>query len=107
VRRLLADHAGLCDLGCADATGIMGVLRITAPAYFGRLHVMPLVANFLVRHPQLRADLLLIDRVVSLVEEGIDIGCASAPCQTLHLAPSAPEPFAWLCQTNGLVGIEG
>ncbi|MBV9079475.1 MAG: LysR family transcriptional regulator [Methylobacteriaceae bacterium] len=79
VRRLLADHAELRDLG-ADAGGAAsGTLRVTAPAHFGRLHVVPLVAEFLKHHGGLRADLLLLDRVVSLVEEGIDVGVRLGP----------------------------
>ncbi|MBE7212955.1 MAG: LysR family transcriptional regulator [Gluconacetobacter diazotrophicus] len=50
-----------------------GELRITAPAMFGRLHVLPVVAALLRRHRDLRAHLLLLDRNVRLVEEGIDI----------------------------------
>jgi DNA-binding transcriptional LysR family regulator len=74
IRRLLADHAELRDLGATGASGVGGALRITAPAQFGRLHVTPLVADFLKAHPALTAELLLVDRVVSLVEEGIDVG---------------------------------
>jgi DNA-binding transcriptional LysR family regulator len=74
IRRILADHAELRDLEGADSAAATGVLRITAPAHFGRLHVVPLMAAFLDKHPALRVDVLLIDRVVSLVEEGIDVG---------------------------------
>jgi DNA-binding transcriptional LysR family regulator len=49
-----------------------GRLRITAPALFGRTIVAPVVTEFLLRHPALRVDLLLLDRVVDLLEEGID-----------------------------------
>jgi DNA-binding transcriptional LysR family regulator len=51
-----------------------GRLRITAPVMFGRLRVAPAVLDFLTRHPALRVDVLLLDRVVDLVEEGIDVG---------------------------------
>lgn len=74
IRRILADHAELRDLDRADPAGPTGVLRITGPAHFGRLHLVPLLAAFLDKRPSLRADLTLIDRVVSLVEEGIDVG---------------------------------
>jgi DNA-binding transcriptional LysR family regulator len=50
-----------------------GRLRITAPVMFGRLHVAPAAAAFLAKHPALQIDLLLLDRVVDLVEEGIDV----------------------------------
>jgi DNA-binding transcriptional LysR family regulator len=49
-----------------------GRLRITASVLFGRLHVAPLVTEFLLEHPAVQVDLLLLDRVVDLLEEGID-----------------------------------
>ncbi len=50
-----------------------GELAITAPVTFGQLHVMPVVADLLARHPELDIRLLLLDRNVRLVEEGIDV----------------------------------
>lgn len=50
-----------------------GRLRITASVLFGRLRVAPVVMEFLAKHPALQIDLLLLDRVVDLVEEGIDV----------------------------------
>jgi DNA-binding transcriptional LysR family regulator len=49
-----------------------GRLRLTAPVMFGRMHIAPLVTDFVARHPALQVDLTLLDRVVDLVEEGID-----------------------------------
>jgi DNA-binding transcriptional LysR family regulator len=56
----------------ADATP-KGELHITAPTMFGRQHVLPVLARLLSEYPHLSARLLLIDRNVRLVEEGIDI----------------------------------
>ncbi|MGZ3427251.1 MAG: LysR family transcriptional regulator, partial [Polyangia bacterium] len=53
---------------------LAGRLSITAPVLFGQLHVLPVVIELLARHPALDARLLLYDRVVSLAEEGIDVG---------------------------------
>ena len=50
-----------------------GRLRITSSVSFGRQFVAPVVAEFLATHRQLTIDLLLLDRVVDLVEEGIDL----------------------------------
>lgn len=50
-----------------------GRLVITAPVIFGRLHVAPLVTDFLAAFPGVRAELLLVDRVVDLIDEGIDL----------------------------------
>jgi DNA-binding transcriptional LysR family regulator len=64
----------------ADATApLTGTLAVTAPVLFGRLHVVPVIARFLERHPELDVRLLLLDRVVSLAEEGIDVGVRLGP----------------------------
>ena len=49
-----------------------GRLRLTAPVAYGRLHVAPVVAGYGAKYPNVEVDLLLLDRVVDLVEEGID-----------------------------------
>ena len=51
-----------------------GELALTAPVVFGRLHVLPIVIAFLAAYPKVTARMLLVDRVVDLVEEGLDIG---------------------------------
>lgn len=50
-----------------------GRLVITAPVMFGRLHLAPLVTDFLAAFPDVRIELLLVDRVVDLIDEGIDL----------------------------------
>lgn len=50
-----------------------GQLYVTAPVVFGRLHVLPVVAELLARHPDLRVEMMLIDRNVRIIEEGIDV----------------------------------
>jgi DNA-binding transcriptional LysR family regulator len=50
-----------------------GELTVTAPVAFGRLHVLPVVTALLSQHPALDVRLLLLDRNVRLVEEGIDV----------------------------------
>ena len=66
-----------------------GRLRITAPVMFGRLRVAPLVTEFVLRHPALQIELTLLDRIVDLVEEGIDAGIriARLPDSTLVAVP--------------------
>jgi len=50
-----------------------GVLRLTVSAGFGRLRVMPLLPAFRALYPEVVVDLLVSDRFVDLVEEGIDL----------------------------------
>jgi DNA-binding transcriptional LysR family regulator len=51
-----------------------GALGVTASVLFGRRHVAQIVSAFAARHADVRVDLLLVDRVVRLVEEGVDVG---------------------------------
>ncbi len=50
-----------------------GVIKVNAPIDFGRQHIAPFLAEFLVRYPLLTLDLTLNDRVIDLVEEGYDL----------------------------------
>lgn len=49
-----------------------GRLAVTASALFGRRYVGPVMSEFVQRHPEVSAELLFVDRVVNLVEEGLD-----------------------------------
>ncbi|MEK1911981.1 MAG: LysR family transcriptional regulator [Pseudomonas chlororaphis] len=72
-RRILAE---LQDAE-ASAAGIhalpRGQLTITAPVLFGELFVTPLMVDYLERFPEVSINALLVDRVVSMVEEGMDV----------------------------------
>jgi len=50
-----------------------GRVTVSAPLLFGRLRVAPLLPAFLARYPDVSVDLLLNDRVVNLIDEGIDV----------------------------------
>jgi len=56
-----------------------GDLRVTAPVLFGQMHVAPALTAFLRRYPGVRVELLLLDRNVDLVEEGMDLGVRIGP----------------------------
>lgn len=49
-----------------------GRLVVTASALFGRRYVAPIVSEFVQRYPAVAPELLFVDRVVNLVEEGVD-----------------------------------
>jgi DNA-binding transcriptional LysR family regulator len=57
----------------AAGAAARGELRVTVPILFGRLHVLPLVTEFLSRFPDVSVALMLIDRPIDLVEEGLDV----------------------------------
>lgn len=51
-----------------------GTLHVTAPVLFGQLHLSPIVREFLRDHEGVNVRLLLVDRMVSFVDEGVDLG---------------------------------
>ncbi|WP_251977148.1 LysR family transcriptional regulator [Salinicola avicenniae] len=73
VRDILAHLQAADDMASGVANTPVGQLRITCPQEFGRIHVAPLLTDFLDEHPRVRADVLMVDRIVNLVEEGLDI----------------------------------
>lgn len=72
-KRLLAEMDELESSMRVDAAEPSGRLRVTAPTLYGRVHLQPLLAKFLVLHPKVTLDLHLLDRPVNLLEEGIDL----------------------------------
>ena len=66
-------------------SAISGNVVVTAPELFGRLHVMPVVESFLAAYPETRVRVLLLNRLVDLVGEGVDIAVrlASLPDSSL------------------------
>src|SRR5947209_685614 len=110
----------LADLGEAEqeassaAVVPRGTIRLTTSVNFGVRHVAPAIAEFMARHPEVRFDVSLSDRVVDLVEEGLDLAirigppgpdnlvarklgetrlvpCASPQYLAKHGAPKTPE----------------
>ena len=66
-----ADEAELVARGAG--AGLTGRLRVCAAVTFARLHVIPCLPKFLAAHPGLTMDVVLDDRIIDLVEEGIDV----------------------------------
>ncbi|WP_179403201.1 LysR family transcriptional regulator [Burkholderia guangdongensis] len=55
------------------SAGLTGRLRVSAAVTFARLHVLPAMKTFLAEHPKLDVDVILDDRNIDLLEEGIDV----------------------------------
>lgn len=78
-RRILAEVED-AEAAAAGVHGeLRGALAVTAPAMFGRLHVAPLVLEFLRRHRRVEIRTLLVDRVVNMLEEGLDVAVRIGP----------------------------
>ena len=72
-RRILADVGDSESATSGSRRLVKGLLNVTAPAVFGNLHVTPIVADYLRRYPDVDAQCLFVDRVVNLVDEGLDV----------------------------------
>ena len=72
VRRILTDVEEAEGAAEGERTTPRGRLVISAPVGFGRLHVSPVVTAYLRRYPEVSCDLRLSDRMINLVEEGVD-----------------------------------
>lgn len=72
-RRILEEIGEAERVATGEYASPKGELMITAPVFFGRLHVVPVVAEFLAHYPEIDINLLFTDRVVHLMDEQVDI----------------------------------
>ena len=72
-KRMIEEYAD----AVADARGqthmFVGALRINAPVGLGELRLNALILEFLAKYPEIEIELILNDRVIDLVEEGVDV----------------------------------
>src|SRR6476619_1774574 len=78
-RRVLADLAEIEQAAAGQGAAPRGELAITAPILFGRRHVLPILTAFLADYADVTARLMLLDRPVDLVEEGLDVAIRIGP----------------------------
>ena len=128
----------LAELAEADAsvTGMHGAPRgplvVTAPVLFGAMHVTPIVTEYLRRYPEVQAHCLFLDRVVHMLDEGVDVAvrigelpdsslqavrvgqvrrvlCASPAYLAGHGTPQRPEDLEahTLVRSGGLASEHG
>ena len=84
VRRILADVEEAEGSAQAERTRPSGRLVVSAPIGFGRLHVSPVMSAYLTRYPEVSGELRLSDRMINLVEDGVDLAIRIG-----HLADSS------------------
>ena len=72
-RRILADVEEAEGSAHDERTRPSGRLVVSAPVGFGRLHVSPIMSAYLARYPEVSAELRLADRMINLVEDGVDL----------------------------------
>jgi DNA-binding transcriptional LysR family regulator len=84
VRRILADVEEAEGSAQAERTRPNGRLVVSAPIGFGRLHVSPVMSAYLKLYPEVSGELRLSDRMINLVEDGVDLAVRIG-----HLADSS------------------
>ena len=72
-RHVLAQLQAADDAATGAAVNPVGTLRITCSNEFGRIYVAPVLTDFLDTYPDVRADVVMGDRIVNMVEEGFDV----------------------------------
>src|SRR6195952_216468 len=83
-RRILADVEEAEISAQAERMAPSGRLVVSAPLGFGRIHVSPVMSTYLRRYPEVSGELRLSDRMVNLVEDGVDLAVRIG-----HLADSS------------------
>ncbi len=85
-----------------------GELVLTAPVVFGRLHVLPVVAEFLAQYPEIDISLVLTDRVVHLMDEHADVALriGDLPDSTL-MATRVGAVRRVICASPGYLDAHG
>ncbi|MCU9948999.1 LysR family transcriptional regulator [Pseudomonas sp. PDM13] len=72
-RRILLELEEAEELAAGSHVRPRGRLTVTAPVMFGELYLIPLITEYLDAYPEVEINALLVDRVVNMVEEGVDV----------------------------------
>jgi DNA-binding transcriptional LysR family regulator len=70
---LLDEYHSMLDDVAGEQSQPRGILRISTPVTFGEMELSPRLPGFLQEHPDLNVDLQLTDRMIDMLEEGIDV----------------------------------
>jgi len=81
-----------------------GTVTITASVRFGEMYVAPIITKFLKQYPKMHVKLLLLDRVVNMLDEGIDLAVRIAPIgDSSVIAKPVGEVRQVVCATPDLI----
>lgn len=107
-RRILSDIQAIELQLDSRRTDPAGKLSITAPVMFGRLHLVPLLNQWLKQNPSMSAELTLLDRVVNVIEEKFDLALRIGDLadSSLVARPIGSTPYL-LCASPALIEQRG
>jgi DNA-binding transcriptional LysR family regulator len=107
-RQVLGSYGEFEQLASAERAEPAGQLTVSAPEMFGRLHVLPLAQRYMAAYPAVQVSLLLLNRIVSLVDEGIDLGVRIARLKDSSLrAITAGAVSRVVCASPGYLAARG
>ncbi|MEO6607564.1 MAG: LysR family transcriptional regulator [Aestuariivirga sp.] len=85
-----------------------GYLWITAPIMFGRLHVEPVLLNFLAANPQITARLMLSDQTINIVDEHVDVAIRIGELPDSNLVAKRLGEVKWVtCASPQFIAVHG
>jgi DNA-binding transcriptional LysR family regulator len=85
-----------------------GRLRVAAPSAFARLHLMPGLAGFMQRYPELEVEFNLTERAVDLAEDGIDLAVSIVEEPGQNMVARSLAPIRWVvCATPAYLAAHG
>jgi len=122
-RRILEELDETERVAAGEFHAPRGELVVTAPIFFGRLHILPVIGDFLAAYPEINVRLVLADRNLHLRDDHVDMAvrigtlpdssmvatrigsmrtvvCASPKLLAAHGVPTAPEDLANLPSVN-------
>jgi DNA-binding transcriptional LysR family regulator len=87
---------------------VQGVLRIAAPMTFGVMQLSDVIASFIERHPGVTVEIMLDDRYVDLIAQGIDVAVRIGRLRDSDLVARRLAPCRMmLCASRGLLDQTG
>ena len=85
-----------------------GELILTAPIFFGRLHILPVVTEFLAAYPEINVRLLLSDRNLHLIEDHVDMAVRIGPLpDSTMIATRVGSMRIVVCASPKLLAAQG
>jgi DNA-binding transcriptional LysR family regulator len=107
-RRILAELEEAEESAAGSHAIARGQLTLTAPVLFGELFVTPVLVDYLDQHPAVSIKALLVDRVVSMLDEGIDVAVriGNLPDSGLH-SVKVGEVRQVVCASPGYLNQHG